>query len=69
LPIALLLAAVKAHERVAMEHERVLCARHGHELDEDIDPTPDPLARTYLFRVGLLNPDEQLAVEETEAKK
>jgi hypothetical protein len=58
------LAAVKASERVSMEHERVLCARYGHELDEDIDPTPDTLARNYLFRVGLLNPEEQLAAEE-----
>ena len=49
--------------RINTEHERVLCQRFGHELDTDIDPTPDPIARAYLFTVGLVDPSERLTPE------
>jgi hypothetical protein len=43
------------------EHERVLCARHGHDLEEGIDPTPDMAARSYLGLIGRLDPGEVTA--------
>ena len=55
--------ARRAHARIAAEHERVLCQRFGHELDADIDSTPDPIARDYLFSVGLVDPSERLTPE------
>jgi len=60
-----IVAINRAQLRISTEHERVMCARHGHELDEDIDPTPDLEARKYLGLVGLLRADEMVRGDPT----